>query len=250
MKEGRGFAKRITLDNIDQFKPLLKIKMTAPAEDEAEQDNSLIDDMDSANQEIPDNSEFIKATELFSGNRFTTTSRFKLPARHKQPAITRAREKTTVTSKANEATEKSGRILWKKETLPASDVQRQPGHATGGIRLTQAHFQGPDGLTINQTTYFRNVVFGELDWEKQDRHPYNDYADAIFEVTILGKHFGRHSLRISHKPSGEAGQGNYTTLLHWGVLSESIKDSNLVGKTFTLRGPSSGKKEPFFITIN
>ena len=54
---------------------------------------------------------------------------------------------------------------------------------------------------------------------------------------------------ISHKPSGEAGQHNYTTILHWGDLAETIRQLNLVGKTFKLYSPPEGQAEPFLVEV-
>jgi hypothetical protein len=71
----------------------------------------------------------------------------------------------------------------------------------------------------------------------------------MFHVQILGTDYGLHELSISHKPSGEAGQGNYTTMLHWKDLGEIVRDMNLIGKTFKLYAPPHGQTEPFFIEI-
>lgn len=139
-------------------------------------------------------------------------------------------------------------IIWQKHNLPASDVQRQRGNVIGGLRLTKAGWV-VGGSVINQTTYFRYDVFGHLAWSDWKTNPYSQKAEADFEVNILGVHYGVHRLAISHKPSGEAGQGNYTTILHWGDLAETIRELGLIGKTFSLYGPPQGQPEPFVIDI-
>jgi hypothetical protein len=73
--------------------------------------------------------------------------------------------------------------------------------------------------------------------------------EITFDVTIFGMSYGQHKLVVSHKPSGEAGQRNYTTMLHWGDLASAIKELNLVGKTFQLYAPPENQQEPFFIEI-
>ena len=141
-----------------------------------------------------------------------------------------------------------GELLWQKIKLPASDAQRQIGNITGGLRLTQAGWK-VSGNFIDQTNYFRNTIFGHLNWHTWKTKPYSEKAEANFYIEILGKNYGIHQLTISHKPSGEAGQHNYTTILHWGDLTETIRQLNLVGRTFSLYAPSDNQAEPFVIKV-
>jgi hypothetical protein len=141
-----------------------------------------------------------------------------------------------------------GKLLWQKTKLPASDVQRQKGNVTGGLRLVQAKWKVSDNF-IDQTKYFRNNVFGHLVWSAWKTKPYSEKAETGFDVYLLGESYGVHQLMISHKPSGEAGQHNYTTILHWGDLAETIRQLNLVGKTFNLYSPREGQAEPFIIEV-
>ncbi len=130
-----------------------------------------------------------------------------------------------------------GKLVWEKEGLPLSDVQSQAGHPTGGLRLTQAEWTVND-LPIDQTSYFRYDLFGSFEWSVGKRRPSNRETTVIvFEVYILGRNYGVHELTISHKPSGEAGQRNYTTMLHWGALANTIRDLQLGGRTFRLYAP-------------
>jgi HKD family nuclease len=143
-----------------------------------------------------------------------------------------------------------GVLLWQKSNLPNSDAQqtRDGSNPTGGLRLTQAGWT-IDGDEIDQTTYFRNDIFGNLVWMEWRASPYSEKAETNFDIYILGTSYGVHNLTISHKPSGEAGQGNYTTILHWGDLIDIIRQSNLVGKTLSLYAPPPGQAEPFTIEI-
>lgn len=141
-----------------------------------------------------------------------------------------------------------GELLWQKTKLPASDVQRQSGNVTGGLRLTQAGWK-VSGNSIGQTVYFRNDVFGHLAWSVWKEKPYSEKAEANFDIYLLGKSYGIRQLLISHKPSGEAGQHNYTTILHWSDLAETVRQLNLVGKTFNLYAPPNGQTEPFVIEV-
>jgi len=110
----------------------------------------------------------------------------------------------------------SGELVWRKR-LSKTDAQRQSGNQTGDIRLTQARFER-NGAVIDQTTYFRHYVFADGDWKtvsyrgKEDR----EVATFVFKVIIGEDIAGHFMMDVSHKPSGEAGQGNYTTGLRWG----------------------------------
>jgi HKD family nuclease len=170
---------------------------------------------------------------------------FKRPS--KKPSATKAREIKIKPIKASRMPA-LGELLWQKAKLPASDVQKQKGHVTGVLRLSQAKWKVA-GNVIDQTTYFRDSVFKQLSWSVWKAEPYNEKAEANFQVYILGYKYGIHKLMISHKPGGEAGQGNYTTSLHWGDLADTIQELNLVGRTLKLYAPPSGKTEPFIIEI-
>ncbi|GER78510.1 MAG: phospholipase D family protein [Anaerolineales bacterium] len=178
-------------------------------------------------------------------NRPSRTRRSSTPPAVRQPRRTRQPAPTP-----NEPSPRNiiGDLVWQKLNLPASDVQRQAGNVTGGLRLTQARWSVNDD-PIDQTTYFRNNVFGNLDWREWRASPYSERTEADFDIYILGESYGIHELMISHKPSGEAGQHNYTTILHWGELGEVIRELNLIGRTFSLYAPPPGEVEPFTIQI-
>jgi hypothetical protein len=114
-----------------------------------------------------------------------------------------------------------GALLWQKARLPASDLQRQTGNPTGGLRMTQAGWK-INGEPIDHATFFRFEAFGDLDWTLGERAPLNRETIRVrFDVTILGQHLGLHDLVISYKPSGEAGQRNYTTFNLFGPIPGS-----------------------------
>jgi hypothetical protein len=144
-----------------------------------------------------------------------------------------------------------GPLVWEKSDLPASDVERQTGHGTGGIRLVQADFK-VDGDLIDWTQYFRYDVFGDLNWRDANTDKFraaDEISEAKFIVSIMGEDYGYKKLTISHKPSGEANQGNYTTQLHWGEMRGVIHDLNLIGCTFRLYSPPADQEEPYHIEI-
>ena len=130
----------------------------------------------------------------------------------------------------------AGILIWRKR-LPQTDaLQVNPGsHHVGGVRLTQARFENPAGQRIDQTTYFRQI-FTDYLWEREPgRHADQEHTVVPMRVIIRGRDFGIRNFEISHKPSGEAGQANYTTILRWGrEFSPVILQENLTNTVFSL----------------
>lgn len=131
-----------------------------------------------------------------------------------------------------------GVLVWQK-TLPQSDaLQVSEGTAhVGGVRLTQARFENPPGQRINQTSYFRNL-FADYHWEPETgrhRDANQEHAFVPMRIIIRGHDYGIHNFEISHKPSGESEQGNYTTILRWGrEFNQIIQEANLTGAVLSL----------------
>lgn len=116
--------------------------------------------------------------------------------------------------------------VWEKADLPRGDLQLlDTCHASGVLRLTQSNYG------IDQTTYFRQTVFANLVWCPTNN---KEMASANFKLVIDGQDRGVFRLELSHKPSWESNQNNYTTGLHWGAALGVIQDDRLVGKTLTL----------------
>jgi len=129
-----------------------------------------------------------------------------------------------------------GVLVWRK-TLPRTDaLQVRPGsHHVGGVRLTQARFENPPGQRIDQTTYFRRL-FNDYDWEPEPSgHPDQEHTFVPMRVFIRGVDFGVRNFEISHDPSREAGQHNYTTILRWGrSFNSTVERERLTGTVLSL----------------
>ncbi|MDF1718119.1 MAG: phospholipase D family protein [Antarcticimicrobium sp.] len=130
-----------------------------------------------------------------------------------------------------------GQLVWAKPSLPRSDLQLNPGHAPGVLRLTQAKYK-VGGAVIDQTIYFRNQVFGALNWT-YNTTAQKDEAVAPTSLVIAGVYVGDFDMPLSHKPAWAAGQGNYTTGLHWDKATSHIKQPGLVGRSLKLYQPAS-----------
>jgi hypothetical protein len=101
--------------------------------------------------------------------------------------------------------------------------------------LTQAQFENPPGQRIDQTTYFRQV-FADYPWEREPgRHHNQEHTFVPIRIIIRGHDYGIRNFEISHKPSGEAGQANYTTILRWGhEFSPTVLRETLAGAVLSL----------------
>ena len=129
-----------------------------------------------------------------------------------------------------------GILVWKK-ILPRTDALQVGAntHPVGGVRLTQAGYENPQGQRIDQTTYFRQL-FADFLWEWESHgHLGQEHTFVRMRVIIRGYDHGIRNFEISHKPSGEAGQANYTTILKWGRdFSPIVRRENLTGALFSL----------------
>lgn len=255
MSEGEGFTRRVTLANLSSFAPLLKKRRVARQGGGTDTETDNEQTSDSANEGTEGDPELAAAEALFGGESIKTGIRYSRPPRGCPEAAreTAVRERPRPGAKPQPATAPRPHgldLLWRK-LLSKTDAQRQTGNPTGDLRLVQARFPSRNtGEVINQTRYFRYEVFGGLEWQPAGVNPYRERASAEFEVVINGRSHGRHELTISHKPSGEAGQGNYTTGVNWGEelghILRTVEDVS--GEVLSLYGPGDGSG-PYRIEI-
>ena len=232
--KGKGFSRHVTLGNIDLFRLLLRIPEKESVNKQNKNLNDENSDLDKLIQEVE---------RLFDGRHLNV----KVPFKH--PKVTRHKKDIKpLKYRKNKPILTSRQLLWRK-ILVASDVQKQMGHPTGGLRLTQANFSNPlTKKTIDHTSYFRDL-FSDFPWRVTRHIPFVEEASIQFEIFINGNDFGIYQLSISHKPSGEAGQRNYTTILKWGSIASIISQMNLIGKTFEIYSPLSEVSQPYLIII-
>lgn len=188
-----------------------------------------------------------KVAEKIISKFFPKRAAAKIPAEFKGKKGSATKITKSITS-ASGISSPLGNLVWTRKKIPRSSVQLSTGNPTGGLRLVQDNFI-VSGSTIDQTTYFRKSLFGKYAWVQVKAKPLVESANVPFEVTIKGKFLGRYDLEVRHKPSGEAGQGNYTSSISWGDLGETIKSANLTGSRLDLYSPKS-KRGAFQIVIS
>lgn len=263
MKRGSGWVRRITKENLAGFAPLLAAAGSQGPDLEEANPADLERRQRSKKQTARQQEEFRQAARLFTGRsiRSFSTTPIGTTDAHKPSTGTRARRGRAGSTpgagiRAPTATGK-GNLAWEKHVLSATDAQQQEGNRTGDIRLTQAGWR-VEGEKVDSSSFFRDVVFGALSWQptaarkrplKEGEAPHSWWSRARFQITIDGKDYGIHELDVSHKPSGVAGQGNYTTGIHWGEFAETIRKLNVTGKRLRLFTPSAGAGNPYTIEI-
>ena len=113
---------------------------------------------------------------------------------------------------------------WTKRLTRSDCGQPRPGsNTTGALRFTKA------GQSIDQTTWFRNVLLGGAAWGPDGR-PGRERAAVAFDVTVDGIARGTHNLVLKHDARREAGQNNFTTDLKWGSLNAVLRQHDAVGE--------------------
>jgi len=140
-------------------------------------------------------------------------------------------------------------LVWRK-TLPQTDALQvnEGSNPVGGVRLTQALFENPLGRRIDQTTYFREI-FDDYPWEAEGNRPDQQHTFVPMRIVIRDRDYGVRNFEISHKPSGEAGQANYTTILKWGrEFAPTVRQENLTGTVLSIYETPEGPAD-FLIDI-
>jgi HKD family nuclease len=134
-----------------------------------------------------------------------------------------------------------GILVWQKHNLPPSDAQQTKGdtNVTGVLRLGQADFK-VENKFIDKNTYFKEDIFGHLDWieilRKNNNPLWETYAH--FNLLIDNQDFGIFILRISHDTNRISGQANVPTTLHWGSdIIKILKNQSVIGKRLSLYAP-------------
>lgn len=128
--------------------------------------------------------------------------------------------------------------VWKKRNLPKSDSQQpsEGSNPTCNLRLTQAGYV-VDGHRIDQTTYFRNQVFCDCDWEETEN---GEKTCIPVDLEIDGEFKGRYNLKVTHEPHRESNQDNVTTILHWEDAIPALTEEDVTGKDLSLDKKDDG----------
>jgi hypothetical protein len=105
----------------------------------------------------------------------------------------------------------------------------------GVLRLAKA------GHQIDHRTYFRRELFGSARWTRTtvSAQPAEE-TNIAADVSINGKDLGKITLRVDHAEHRIADQGNVPTLLHWGSLGQTLRDTSYAGDYVLIEARSDG----------
>ena len=93
--------------------------------------------------------------------------------------------------------------------------------------------------SLDQLTYFRHVVFAELDWQADPASgkTHIERAMANVQIIVSGIDYGTFQLRISHNSDTSSTtytQGNSPTSLHWDAAKPLVANEHLLDRVARL----------------
>ena len=252
-QSGQGWARRVTSSTLSQFRTLLRTGSERAAEARPEEENESSDvptaDPTTAGASTSDR-DAVSPEALFSGTAIV------VPPQHRVQRNNRAAAQNGATvpsstpvpqPSASVVTASSGGDLeivrrWFK-VMSEADAQRPSGgntNRTGHLTLVQS------GHPIAHTTWFREDLFAEAEWNQQGGR---ERATITFHVHVRGgengdslQDLGRIPLEVRHTPSFESGQGNRTTAVHWGeTMHNRFRQHNYTGYYVTIERTSAGE---------
>ncbi len=128
-------------------------------------------------------------------------------------------------------------LVWRGNALVERDLNIPRGsntNVTGSMNFTKGSMQD-----IDQRHYFRDVVFGDLNWTN-DTAPARSHlerAEANFQLVVEGIVIGVFRLVLTHNPLTDTRtyrQGNAMTSVRWGSAKHVIRNRALLGKVMSL----------------
>ena len=126
-------------------------------------------------------------------------------------------------------------MRWHKK-LSSADAQQpqRPGtNPTGHLTLVKARHP------INHRIWFRTSLFVDEKWDTLGGD--NERTSVSFDVRIMGARHGRMNLDVTYAPRFESGQGNRTTVIHWGQLLAHLQQNDYSGKFVSIERTHSEK---------
>lgn len=148
--------------------------------------------------------------------------------------------KPTPTPPSTQATAKH----WGK-VLSKSDAQRKPtGNQRGAITLVQGDYK----RQIDQTTYFREDLFGQQSWVSGTARTGQaiEVATIPMNVTIDGIYHGTMDFEVTNGSSRESSQKNYTAELHIEPIGPIIRQTDISGMHLNISLDANGE---YWLTI-
>ncbi|HEV2841790.1 MAG TPA: hypothetical protein VGW39_10725 [Chthoniobacterales bacterium] len=239
MKKGQGWARRVTLENLADFAPWLR--QIDDSQIEAAKQERKAKKVAAAGKSSPFRGVPLALPSRFRPKRRSQTTRTgkvgKSPSAYTEP--TPKRDKRA----------QHGALIWSK-TLAKADAQAPKAGSHPKGYMTFAKARRDNVVDVDVTTYFRNDVFKNFQWNEVQSNTPTWEAMIPFDFTIHGRSLGVHVMRLSHKPSRVSEQANVPTVLHWKTLPREARKLIRAGDYLSLFRPAKGKRTPFYIEIS
>lgn len=159
-------------------------------------------------------------------------SRFPLERKKLRGLGKKQKQMNAILRKVDQITvEELGEEVWKSKKLAKTHLGIVRTGTRPKCEMSLGKGQYRD---IDQLTYFRNDVFGDLEWEINKKG--DEIADAHFTVILCGINYGEYTLTLLHKRKEMVAyqQDNYVTSIRWGEVSHLVKNKNLLGRELIL----------------
>ena len=128
-------------------------------------------------------------------------------------------------------------LVWQSNPLTRRPLNIPTGtttHSTGSMFFTKG--QATD---IDQRHYFREEIFGALDWQNDiaSGKEHLERSKGKFCIVIKGVSYGVFEMSLTHDSRTESvtyAQKNSVTQLHWGEVKRLVAHEDLLGCTMSL----------------
>lgn len=122
-------------------------------------------------------------------------------------------------------------LVWTSKELSRRDLNIPIGentHSTGSMFFSKGNTPN-----IDQKHYFRDVVFCDLQWQKDSKQPHLERAKAQFCIYTLGQGPNTFNLALTHNTDTKSKaylQNNSMTWISWGAAKDYIAKEELLGR--------------------
>ena len=247
---GQGWARRVTSATLSQFRTLLRTGAERAAEARPGEENES-GDVPTAGPATSGSStsdrDAVSPEALFRGTAIVVPSQHRVQRNNRAAAQNRAtvlagttgpQPPASVIASAVTADHTIDRRWFKK--MSAADAQRPRStntNPTGHLTLVRSRHP------IAQGTWFRENLFARADWNIVDPPDgTRERATITFHMRIGQKDLGAIPLDVTFTPSFESGQGNRTTVVHWGeTIGNRFRQNNYTDYYVTIERTLAGE---------
>ena len=143
-------------------------------------------------------------------------------------------------------------LVWQRNPLTRRSLNiptESTTHSTGSM-----FFAKGQTADIDQRHYFREEIFGALDWQS-DIAPGKEHLERSkgkFRIVIKGVNYGIFEMSLTHDSRTESAtydQNNSVTQLHWGEVKPLVAHEDLLDRTIYLYRDGS-QRDLFILEID